>query len=208
MQNVYAVNNSTWKTACIVLDSGVDTFMCSNCELGPVWLRDSLNRQPPRWVNFTNTFIEAGAGGTGLRIDAGRDVRYQGYIASSRIGAALGPAATSIGISNTQFVEITRSAITIAAGATGVLINDNDFDNSGTEADNAYDAIHIAKAAGNFQIHNNTFRTSARNRPRFDVALEGDNADYLITGNHFQGFAKAGLDDRGTAPSKVVERNY
>jgi hypothetical protein len=201
-----------WRSACIILDSGVDTFVCSDCELGSVWLRDSLNVLPPRWVRFSNTFIEAGPhgriAGTALRIDAGRDVRYQGYIATSENGIVLGPRATNVEIANTEFVNIGRSAITVGTGATAININNNNFDDTANEADGVYDAVSVDQSVSGFQIHNNAFHTAGRNRPRFLIHVSGGNNDYAVTGNRFGAFATAAIDDRGTGAKKVVERNY
>lgn len=184
IRNFYVSNATHWKTASIVLDSGVDTFVCSDSELGPVLLQDSQHRLAPRWVRFTNTLIEAGYNGTvegvGLRIDAGRDVRYQGYFATSDIGVAAGPNALSVDVSHTEFVNIGQSAVTIAKGARDVRVADSSFDEIGVRVAGR-NAIDVAPGAGSFILTNNFFH--AKNHSAHAIHVPPDAGQHSMSGN-------------------------
>jgi len=190
--NLFIANAIIWKTASIVLDSGVDTFICSDSELGPVLAQDSLKRQAPRWIQFSNTLIEGGGGQnnkTGLQIDAARDLRYiGGYIASAQFGATIGPGARGVDIANIEFVNIRRSAVTIAAGARDTSLLNNTFEDTGVEANGAFDTVSVADGAIDFDISHNMFKTAQNNKPRFNLALPAKCATCIVESNRFGGF--------------------
>lgn len=196
VRNLYVSNRIIWKTASIVLDSGVDTFICSDSELGPVLVQSTLGPQAPRWLRFVDVLIEPGGGGgmhyegTGLQVDASRDLRYLGgYISGARTGAAIGPAARGVEIANTQFVTIERSAVTIASGAHDVTIVNNTFEDTGIEAGGTYDTVAVAPGTTDFDISHNMFKSAQRNRPRYNLALPAKCATCIADGNRFGGFA-------------------
>src|SRR5208282_887368 len=56
LHNIFISNAVRWKSASIVLDTGVDTFICFNAELGPVLVTNSLHGQAPRWIRFSSSF--------------------------------------------------------------------------------------------------------------------------------------------------------
>ena len=194
VHNLYVSNAITWKTASIILDTGVDTFICSDSELGPILAQDSLKTQAPRWIDFTNTFVEGGNAGqndkTALDIAAVRDLRYVGgYIASSRLGAVIGPGARGVEIASTEFVSVGRSAVTIAAGARDVSIVNNTFEDTGVEANGAFDTVAVAPGTSDFDISHNMFKSAASNRPRYNLSLPAKCATCIADGNRFGGYA-------------------
>jgi hypothetical protein len=212
LHNLLVSNTIRWNVAAIVLDSGVDTFVCSDCEPGPVLAENSLGSQAPRWIRFENTFIEAGiggvVGGTAINIRATRDFRYQGYIGTSEIGVAVGPGARGVDVSHTEFVNIGRSAVTIAAGAQDTAIDRNTFEDTGNMADGSYDTIAAEPGASDFQITYNTFKSTAKNRPRYSVSVAPGSSDrYQIVGNRCRDFARSALNDAGTGHSHLVSDN-
>jgi hypothetical protein len=212
LHNLLVSNAIRWNVAAIVLDSGVDTFVCSDCEVGPVLAENSLGTQAPRWIRFDNTSIEAGirgaVGGIAVNIQAARDFRYQGYVATSEIGAAIGAGARGVDISHTEFVNIGRSAVTIAAGAQDTAIDRNSFEDTGNMADGSYDTITAEPGASDFQITYNTFKSTSRNRPRYSVSVAAGSSDrYQIVGNRCRDFARSALSDAGTGRARQVSDN-
>lgn len=212
LRNLVVSNTIRWNVASIVLDTGVDTFACSVCELGPIVAQNSLGGQAPRWIRFDDTFIEAGLGGTiggvGVDVRAARDFRYQGYIATSEIGAAIGAGARGVDISHTEFVNIGRSAVTIAAGAQDTAIDQNTFEDTGNVADGSYDTISAEPGASDFQITYNTFNSAMRNRPRNNVSVAPGGSDrYQIVGNRCRNYVRGAVNDGGTGRSRQVSEN-
>jgi hypothetical protein len=186
-----------WKTASIVLDTGVDTFICSDSELGPVLVQNSLHGQAPRWIRFSNAFIEAGyagkVSGTGLQIDAARDLRYQGYIATSQYGVTIGPEARGVAIANTELVNIGRSAATIDSAARDISITQDTFENTGVEGNGAFDTVSIAPNAVDFNVSYNMFKSSSPNRPRYNLVVPPKCATCVYDGNRYGGFQAAAV---------------
>jgi len=192
LHNIFISNAVHWKSASIVLDTGVDTFLCSDAELGPVLVRNSLHGQAPRWIRFTNSLIEAGyAGkreGTGLEIDAARDLRYQGYIASSQVGVAVGGEARGVQISESELVNIGRSAVTIASGASDVSLVHNTLEDTGVEADGQFDSVSAAEDVTSLEVSGNTFKSAQGNRPRSNLLLPAHCTSCVADGNRYGGF--------------------
>ena len=205
LHNIFISNAVHWKTAAIVLDTGVDTFICSDAELGPVRVQNSLHGQAPRWVRFSNSFIEAGyAGkiqGTALEIDAVRDLRYQGYFASSQIGVAVGAEARGAQISESEFVNIGRSAVTVAQGAADVSIVHNTFEDTGVEADGQFDTVSAAEDISALEVSGNTFKSAQSNRPRSNLLLPARCPACVADGNRYGGF-RASAVSHPEAPSR------
>ena len=197
IHNFYVSNAMRWKTAAIVLDTGVDTFICSDAELGPVRVQNSLHGQAPRWIRFSNSFIEAGyAGkiqGTALEIDAVRDLRYQGYFASSQIGVAVGAEARGAQISESEFVNIGRSAVTVASGAADVSIVHNTFEDTGVEADGQFDTVSAAEDITALEVSGNTFKSAQSNRPRSNLELPARCTACVTDGNRYGGFRSSAV---------------
>ena len=197
LHNIFISNAVHWKSAAIVLDTGVDTFVCSDSELGPVQVRNSLHGQAPRWIRFTNSFIEAGyagkVGGTALQIDAARDLRYQGYFASSQYGVLVGAESRGVQISESEFVNIGRSAVTIAAGAADVSIVHNTFEDTAVEADAQFDTVSAEEHSTSLDVSGNTFKSAQSNRPRFNLALPLDCASCVADGNRYGGFRSSAV---------------
>lgn len=212
LRDLVVSNTIHWNVASLVLDSGVDTFMCSDCELGPVLAQNSLGTQAPRWIRFENTFIEAGVGGvvggTAVNIQAARDFHYQGYIGTSETGVAVGSGARGIDVSHSEFVNIGRSAVTIAAGAQDVMVDRNVFEDTGNQANGTYDTVSVASGASDFQLTYNIFKSNVKNRPRYDVSVAAGSSDrYQIVGNQCRNFAKSALNDGGTGHARQVSDN-
>jgi hypothetical protein len=205
LHNVFISNAVHWKSASIVLDTGVDTFICSDAELGPVLVRNSLRGQAPRWIRFTNSFIEAGyagkVGGTGLQIDAARDLRYQGYFATSQVGVVVGAGARGVQLSESEFVNIGRSAVTVAGGAADVSIVHNTFEDTGVEADGQFDTVSAAEDIASLDVSYNTFKSVQSKRPRYNLALPVRCSACIADGNRYGGFRTSAVFNQ-EGPSK------
>ena len=197
LHNIFFSNAVHWKTASIVLDTGVDSFICSDAELGPVLVENSLKGQAPRWIRFVNSFIEAGYAGKidriGLQIEAVRDLRYQGYIGTSQYGATIASGAHGVDISNTEFVNIGRSAVTIDHGSQDVRIVHNTFEDTSMDGDGVYNTIVIAHGAMDFDVSYNSFRDTQNIRSRFNLWLPSSArcANCITQGNRFGSYAEA-----------------
>ncbi len=197
LHDIFISNAVHWKSASIVLDTGVDTFLCSDAELGPVQVRNSLGGQAPRWIRFTNSFIEAGyagkVGGTGLEIDAVRDLRYQGYVASSQYGVVVGAGARGVQLSESELVNIGRSAVTVAGGADDVSIVHNTFEDTGVEADGQFDTVSAAANVTALDVSYNTFKSAQSNRPRSNLVLPAGCNSCIADGNRYGGFRSSAV---------------
>jgi hypothetical protein len=211
IRNLMVSNRIAWKVAGTVLDTGVDTFTCIDCEPGPVLVQNTLNGIAPRWIRFETCFIEAGINGattgTAIDIEASTDFRFRGYIASSENGVKIGPHAESVDISHTEFVNIGHSAATIAIGAKDVTLASNSFQSTANQADGRYDTISVAGGATGFQILNNAFSSTGKNQPRFNINVGPGSSHYVINGNSFQGFRKTGLNDEGNERNRWISSN-
>jgi hypothetical protein len=192
LHNIFISNAVHWKQASIVLDTGVDTFICSDAELGPVEVSNSLQGQAPRWIRFTNALIEAGyagkVGGTALRIEAARDLRYQGYFAASQYGVVVGAGARGVQVSESEFVNIGRSAVTVASGAADVSIVHNTFEDTAVEAGGQFDTVTAAENVTALDVSDNTFKSAQSNRPRYNLTLPARCAACTADGNRYGGF--------------------
>jgi hypothetical protein len=197
IHDLYVSNAIRWKTAAIVLDTGVDTFICSDAELGPVLVENSLKGQAPRWIRFTNSFIEAGyagkTGGIGLEVEAARDLRYQGYFASSQYGVVVGAGARGVQVSESEFVNIGRSAVTVAGGADDVSIVHNTFEDTGVEADGQFDTVAAAENIAALDVSYNTFKSAQSNRPRYNLTLPARCTACVADGNRYGGFVMGAI---------------
>lgn len=187
-----ALNTITFQTAGFLIDQGIDTFNVTDSNPGPVILQNSGANINPRWVHFTNSYIEAGVSGvisgTGLNIQAGRDINYQGYIATSDTGIIVGSSTNDINIHDSQILNIGQSAVTIAASSSAVNIHNNVLEDIGVTANNTYDSISVASSTSGFKISGNTFTTfSAVNLPRYfvSVAAGGPSNNWTIASNIF-----------------------
>ena len=205
LQNIFISNAVHWKSASIVLDTGVDTFICSDAELGPVLVTNSLHGQAPRWIRFSNSFIEAGYAGkmerTALQIDAVRDLRYQGYFASSQVGVAVGAEARGVQISESEFVNIGRSAVTVAGGASDVSLVHDTFEDTGVEADGRFDTVAAAEGIALLDVSHNTFKSAQSNQPRSNLALPARCNSCVAEGNRYGDFRSSAVL-HPEAPSK------
>jgi hypothetical protein len=180
--------------------------------LGPIVIQNSLGGQAPRWIRFDDTFVEAGLAGAisgiGVNVRAVRDFRYQGYIATSETGAAIGTGARGVDISHTEFVNIGRSAVTIAAGALDSVLDRNTFEDTGNLADGSYDTIAADPGASDFQVTYNAFRSGAKNRPRYNVSVAPGGSDrYQIVGNRCHDYVRGPVNDGGTGQSRHISEN-
>lgn len=195
------------------LNGTLDTMWFTQCAVGVpsgatsapvIWVQNTLSTltEFPRWVECTHCGVEA-PGQTGLRVDAGKNIEYSGYIAGTATGVAVGASAVEVNVHDTVFVWIGQSAITYA-GTGGLQVHDNQFDGSGQQTNNSYDTISVANLAGNFQVVDNYWRNStyfSSNLPRYGVNVGTGATDYVIARNRFQGatFGTAFLYDQTAA---------
>lgn len=212
VHNLICANTITWKDACVVLDTGMDTFLISDSEFGGpatgIHCRNTLHGQAPRWVQVKNSYMEGGFAGTIVKLDAVRDFRYQGYLASGAVGVDIGPEAKNVDISHTIFVNIGHEAVKVHRGSSGVSIAYNTFEDTCHEANNACDTILVDSGTSNFRIESNDFRSSMRNLPRYNInVLPGSSNNYSIVNNRFGDAAAGGLADGGTGRAKVSGGN-
>jgi hypothetical protein len=197
--------------AAIDIDGAIDTFIMDNGGLTITGAPYMLVRNAvgagvgPRWIHCLNCFAETGgptSGFAGLQLDSVRDFRWQGYLASSTTGVAIGANATSVDISHTVFINHGQSAVTIANGATDVLLHANSFLDSGVQTNNTYDTISFAANASNWKLIGNTFNdTTSANKPRYHVALSGTTDQYIMKDNRAMTAAATGEVNNGASGS-------
>jgi hypothetical protein len=209
LQDVAVSNRIKFKTAALVLDTGVDTLVCSNCEMGSVLAQNSLRTGgAPRWIYFTNSLIEAWDG-IDLNLKATRDFTFQGYLGTAQTAAVIGPEAAGVTIANSEFVNISRSAVTIAKGALDVNLHDNLFEDTAHEANNRYDTIDVEGGVTDFQIRNNTFKSTQKNLPRHLIHVAGGISDrYVISGNNLRNSVGTPLYDAGRGINRHISDNF
>jgi hypothetical protein len=221
INNLIVSNTVGWNDAMFVLDTGVDTVAVENSELGGIGTiihcRNSLaGGQAPRWIHFTNCFLEAGISGTGIRLDAVRDFRYGGYIASCAVGVVAGSNASEVDLSHIEFANIGQSAVKLLLGCRGVTISHNSFEDTCNAANNAYDTISVAAGTEFFRILANNFKrtTSAPQQltalklPRYCVYIaDGKSDHYKVVLNDFADFVTGDVHNGGTGGHQVIWGN-
>ena len=209
-------NQVEWKSAMFILDSGVDTVAVENSELGGIGTiihcQNTLQSQAPRWIHFTNCFIEAGINrGTGIRLDSVRDFRYSGYIASCAAGVVVGAGASEVDLSHIEFVNISRSAVQLLGGCSGVTISHNAFEDTCNAANKIYDTISVAAGVRYFCILANDFRSALLKPPklpRYCIHIaDGGSDHYKVAFNNFANFITGDIYDGGTGSSKIIVGN-
>jgi hypothetical protein len=218
--NVVTQSNTKFTDAGVVLDGKLDTVAMVQLTVlngGPgtaLYIRNTVGASPgfPRWVHCNDCYLEAGGntGGTGLKIDGGRDVQYRGYIASASTGAAITGSSTEtngIDLSHIVFTNIGRSAITLPASANRVKIADNNFDDICNQVTNTYDGISVAANASEFSITGNMWRNNGAKKCRYGVNVApGASNSYLVAMDEFSGgtFGTNYLNDGGSGTSKYL----
>lgn len=181
-----------------VFDSRTDTVNLSDINIvgagGQPVVRcqdtDNAGRgQWPRWIHFTNSFFEA-PGATVIDIRNGRDFSYQnGYVSGANVGIAVGPGAFDTKIIGNVFPNLTRQAITIAAGSVATIVQGNTFDGTGTSANGVYPIIDVAPSATDFTISSNQSRSfyPSTNWPSYGVRIAaGRSTRFFVNDNNFQ----------------------
>jgi len=222
INNLIVSNQVGWNDAMFVLDTGVDTVAVENSELVGIGTiihcRNSLQGgQAPRWIHFTNCFLEAGiTSGTGIRLDAVRDFRYGGYIASCAVGVVAGSNASEVDLSHIEFANIGQSAVKLLLGCRDVTISHNSFEDTCNAVNNTYDTISVAAGVQFFRILANTFRRTLLKPqklnplklPRYCVHIaDGASDHYKVALNEFADFVTGDFHNGGTGGHQVVWGN-
>lgn len=182
----------------MVFDSRTDTVAASNINIVGaggqpiVRCQDSLNAgkgQWPRWIHFTNAFLEA-PNSTVIDIESARDFSYQNsYVSGANIGIAVGPAAYDTKIVGDVFPGLAQQAITIAAGSRATVIQGNTFDSVGSSGNGRFPLIDVAADASDFIITGNqSFSFYGPNQwPSYGASIApGRSSRFAITNNNFQ----------------------
>jgi hypothetical protein len=220
LSNVVTQTNTTFTDAAVVLDGKLDTVamvqlsLVNNRPGTALHIRNTLGAGAgfPRWVRCTDCYLEAGGntGGTALKIDAGRDINYHGYIASATTGAAITGSSSEtngIDLSHIIFTNIGQSAITLPSSANRVKIADNNFDDICNQATNTYDGISVAPNASEFSISGNMWRNNGAKKCRYGVNVAaGASNSYIVAMNVFSGgtFGTSFLNDGGLGTNKFL----
>jgi hypothetical protein len=212
VHNLMCSNRIVWRDACVVLDTGVDTFTVSDSEFGGpnvgIYCRNSLHGQAPRWIYINNSLMEGATIGTILKLDAVREFRYHGYLATAAVAVEVGPEAKNVDISHTVFVNMQHEAVRILRGSIDTAITEDTFEDTCGQAPGACDTIAVEPGASDFRIESNHFRSSQRNLPRYNINVSpGPSARYVIVNNRFGNFGVGGLFDGGTGVEKSVGAN-
>jgi hypothetical protein len=219
LSNVVTQSNATFTDAGVVLDGELDTVamdqlgVANNARGTALHIRNTLGAGAgyPRWIRCTDCYLEAGGntGGTALKIDAGRDIQYHGYIASATTGVAItgnSSETNGIDLSHIIFTNIGQSAITLPASANRVKIADNNFDDICDQATNTYDGISVAANASEFSISGNMWRNNGAKKCRYGVNVAvGASNNYIVAMDEFSGgtFGTSFLNDGGSGANKL-----
>ena len=214
INNLIVSNKVGWNDAMFVLDTGVDTVAVENSELGGmgtiIHCRNSLSGgQAPRWIHFTNCFLEAGiTSGTGIRLDSVRAFRYGGYIASCAVGVVAGSNASEVDLSHIEFVNIGQSAVKLLLGCRDVTISHNSFEDTCNAVNNTYDTISVAAGTKFFRILANNFKSTSQKLPRYCVYIaDGKSDHYKVALNDFANFVTGNVHNGGTGVHQVIWGN-
>jgi hypothetical protein len=187
------------------IDGAVDTLEIVNSDFpsqgGSIfWIHNSVGAGiSPRWIHCVNCYVEAPSA-VAIRLDAVRDFRYQGYIATALTAVQIGQNASQVGIISTEIVNIGESAITIAPGAIDTTIAFNSFEDIGVARNDTFDCIKVAADASHWRVRDNSLRASGRKKPRFGLFVApGRSTDYEYSGNSFpfRETRSGGISDKG-----------
>jgi hypothetical protein len=190
-------------TAFFDFEGAIDTVAITNSGAdtvgGPlVWCRTSSPSERgafPRWIHATNMYGESWAtssvqhsatiGQPVLKIESCLDFRYvNGYLGSAQIGVELGPYAANFTVSNTQFINIGGSGVTIPNGATGTRVEDCDFNDVCVLTTNTYNVVEIGAGTSDFKILNNRFSNTSANQPFSFINIQsGASNIFDVVGN-------------------------
>ena len=220
--HIVTFNNSQFTVSEFLLDTGVDTFVVDNSEIGNfngthpvIWCRNTLaSLQAPRWVFFDQVLAEDHDSGfttfnTAVQLDASRAFKYtNSYIASSLIGVAVGAGTSDTLISNSVFVSIRQNGVTVANGAGYTMIQNNGFEDIGVQTTNTYDIISVAANTTLFNIIGNMALLTGTPVARYGVNISGTSTNWRVIGNDFAGDAgTASLNDTSTGANKEILGN-
>lgn len=182
----------------MVFDSRTDTVALSDINIVGaggqpiVRCQDSLNAgqgQWPRWIHFTNAFLEA-PGSTVIDVQSARDFSYQNsYVSGANIGIAIGPAAFDTKIMGNVFANLAQQAITVSAGSRATVIQGNTFDSNANTGNGSFPLIDVAADASEFSIiGNQAFSFYPQGQwPGYGARVAaGNSSHFSITNNNFQ----------------------
>ena len=194
----------------MVFDSRTDTVALSDINITGaggqpiVRCQDTDNAgkgQWPRWVHFTNSFMEA-PNATVIDIRNGRDFSYQNsYVSGANVGIAVGPGAFDTKIIGNAFPNLSQQAIKIAAGSRATVIQGNSFDSDGRSGNGAFAIVDVAANASNFTIQGNHSYSLYPNTnwPSYGVKIApGKSTQFFVINNNFQQ-TKLGSVNNGAA---------
>lgn len=204
----------------MVFDSRTDTVTLSDINVvgagsQPIVRCQDIDKagvgQWPRWVHLTNSFMEA-RNSTVIDVRNGRDFSYEnGYLSGANTGVAIGPGAFDTKIIGNTFPNLTRQAITIAAGSKATTIKGNTFDSDGMSGNAVYPIIDVAANASNFSIEGNQAYSfyASTNWPSYGVRIAaGTSTRFSITNNNFQQIKLGSVrNGSGTGSVYVVSGN-
>lgn len=195
----------------MVFDSRTDTVALTDINIVGaggqpiVRCQDSGNAgkgQWPRWIHFTNAFLEA-ANSTVIDIQNARDFSYQNsYASGANVGIAVGPGAFDTKIIGNVFPNLGRQAITIAAGSRNTIIQGNTFSSTGTAGNGAFPIIDVAADASDFIISGNQASSfyPQTNWPSYGVRIApGNSARFFVVNNNFQSIKLAAVRNSAVA---------
>ena len=182
----------------MVFDSRTDTAALTDINIVGaggqpiVRCQDSDNAghgQWPRWIHFTNAFMEA-ANATVIDLQNARDFSYQNsYVSGANIGIAVGPGAFDTKIIGNVFPGLTQQGITIAAGSRATVIQGNTFDSTGSSGNGVFPVIDVAANASDFIIEGNqAFSFYPQTTwPSYGVNIAaGKSTRFSVINNNFQ----------------------
>jgi hypothetical protein len=206
--------------ACLVADTATGGWKVSNSLIlnyinsgAPIAinLRNSASSTKPQNIFFTNTFAEAGSGGTVLRVDDGHLVNFlNGYLMGGQTAIALN-GGLDIDISHNQIGASQQNLVKISASASNVSVSQNHLVPNGFAANNAYDGVLVQANANGWQFIGNQWEyESAGHLPRYCLnILNGTSTDFRVVGNNFSSCnaGTAVLNNQATGLNQVIWAN-
>ncbi len=204
MDSIVWGTNTTWVVGGFVFDSGVDTFIVTNSEIGadgansaPVILcEDTQAYQAPRWLLFDSVTLESNGTGASnpIQLNASRDFQFDnGYISAS-FPVQIGPTSGTEIATGTKFIgnvfpesSANVGAFSIQAQSKNTLIQGNTFEDPGSGLNATYSTISAAAGASDFTVSENTFQHfNETNLALQDILIAAGASDrFRIIGNNF-----------------------
>ena len=193
--------DSSFATAMVVLDSGTDTILFSDCQFVQSGVSNTCllvqktgASLTPSWARFVNCSFEAFTAATAINVTSCNNLKFTNcQIANSQTGILVNPASPAnvqdMRFINGSFIICQQSSVVLNSCTGGVEVSNCWIADSSQQTNGGFNAITVNGTCTNFWFNHNSFALSGRGSgflPFRDIAIQNATADsFDLIGNSF-----------------------